>query len=328
MGEVYRAEDADLARIVAVKLLSGRFADNDAIRGRFTREALAVARLSHAPSTVTIFDVGEHDGRPYIVMEYLPGGSLADRLQREGAQPIGRSLEWLGQAAAALDAAHAQRDRPSRRQAGEPLARQRRSRQGRRLRRRERGRPRLLHRGRHGRRHGRIPRARAGSRRTGHAGERPLRARGRRLRAPDRQAPVRARVVDRGGDRARERADPARLGLESAPAAGARRRARARSREGAGAPLRIGRRVRRTRCARRSTGLPERPASARSPRLRRHANAAACRCCSCSSAARCSPASSPRRSSPAATAARPPARPRRGPSRRRSRCRGRPSSRP
>jgi len=107
MGEVYRAEDADLARVVAVKLLSHRFADNDAIRGRFTREALAVARLSHAPSTVTIFDVGEHGGRPYIVMEYLPGGSLADRLEREGAQPVGRSLDWLGQAAAALDAAHA-----------------------------------------------------------------------------------------------------------------------------------------------------------------------------------------------------------------------------
>ena len=107
MGEVYRAEDAHLARIVAVKLLPGRFADNDAIRGRFTREALAVARLSHAPSTVTIFDVGEHDGRPYIVMEYLAGGSLADRLERGGAQPVGRVLEWLGQAAAALDAAHA-----------------------------------------------------------------------------------------------------------------------------------------------------------------------------------------------------------------------------
>ena len=106
MGEVYRAEDAHLARIVAVKLLAGSFADNEAIRGRFTREALAVARLSHAPSTVTIFDVGEHRGRPYIVMEYLPGGSLADRLEREGAQPVGRVLEWLGQAAAALDAAH------------------------------------------------------------------------------------------------------------------------------------------------------------------------------------------------------------------------------
>ena len=59
------------------------------------------------PSTVTIFDVGEHEGRPYIVMEYLAGGSLADRLAAEGAQPLGRSLEWLGEAAAALDAAHA-----------------------------------------------------------------------------------------------------------------------------------------------------------------------------------------------------------------------------
>ena len=107
MGEVYRAEDADLERVVAVKLLSERFADNEAIRGRFTREALAVARLSNAPSTVTIFDVGDHHGRPYIVMEYLAGGSLADRLARDGAQPLGRSLEWLGQAAAALDAAHA-----------------------------------------------------------------------------------------------------------------------------------------------------------------------------------------------------------------------------
>ena len=106
MGEVFRAEDADLGRVVAVKLLSDHYADNEATRGRFTREALAAARLSNAPSTVTIFDVGEHDGRPYIVMEYLPGGSLADRLHAQGAQPVGRTVEWLGQAAAALDAAH------------------------------------------------------------------------------------------------------------------------------------------------------------------------------------------------------------------------------
>ena len=107
MGEIYRAEDADLARIVAIKVLADRYANDEAIRARFTREALAAARLSNAPSTVTIFDVGEHEDHPYIVMEYLAGGSLADRLVREGAQPIGRSLEWLGQAAAALDAAHA-----------------------------------------------------------------------------------------------------------------------------------------------------------------------------------------------------------------------------
>jgi serine/threonine-protein kinase len=107
MGEIFRAEDAHLARTVAVKVLSERFADNEAIRARFTREGLAAARLSNAPSIVTVFDVGEHEGRPYIVMEYLAGGSLADRLAREGAQPLGRSLEWLRQAAAALDAAHA-----------------------------------------------------------------------------------------------------------------------------------------------------------------------------------------------------------------------------
>jgi serine/threonine-protein kinase len=107
MGEIFRAEDADLARIVAIKVLADRFADDESIRARFTREALAAARLSNAPSTVTIFDVGEYDDHPYIVMEYLAGGSLADRLARDGSQPIGRSLEWLGQAAAALDAAHA-----------------------------------------------------------------------------------------------------------------------------------------------------------------------------------------------------------------------------
>jgi tRNA A-37 threonylcarbamoyl transferase component Bud32 len=107
MGEIFRAEDADLARIVAIKVLADRYADDEAIRARFTREALAAARLSNAPSTVTIFDVGEHDDHPYIVMEYLAGGSLADRLARDGAQPIGRALDWLEQAAAALDAAHA-----------------------------------------------------------------------------------------------------------------------------------------------------------------------------------------------------------------------------
>lgn len=106
MGEIYRAEDELLGRTVAVKVLAERFSADEALRGRFTREALAAARLSGEPNTVTIFDVGEHAGRPFIVMEYLRGGSLEDRLREHGAQDPGRALAWLDEAGAALDAAH------------------------------------------------------------------------------------------------------------------------------------------------------------------------------------------------------------------------------
>src|SRR5438876_2028363 len=106
MGEVYRATDSVLGRAVAVKLLAERFSPDDDVRGRFTREALAAARLSGEPYVVTVFDVGEHARRPFIVMEYLSGGSLEERIQRDGAQEIGQALEWLEQAATAIDAAH------------------------------------------------------------------------------------------------------------------------------------------------------------------------------------------------------------------------------
>ena len=106
MGEVYRATDSVLGRAVAVKLLAQRYSRDDAVRGRFTREALAAARLSGEPYIVTVFDVGEHAERPFIVMEYLGGGSLEERIQRDGAQEIGQALEWLEQAATAIDAAH------------------------------------------------------------------------------------------------------------------------------------------------------------------------------------------------------------------------------
>jgi serine/threonine protein kinase len=106
MGEVYQATDAVLGRAVAVKLLGERYARDESVRGRFTREALAAARLSGEPNIVTVFDVGEHAERPFIVMEYLGGGSLEERIQRDGAQEIGQALEWLEQAATALDAAH------------------------------------------------------------------------------------------------------------------------------------------------------------------------------------------------------------------------------
>jgi eukaryotic-like serine/threonine-protein kinase len=106
MGEIYRATDSTLGRTVAIKVLAERFAEDEPLRTRFTREALAAARLSGEPNTVTIFDVGEHGERPYIVMEYLSGGSLDDVLRADGAQAPKRVVEWLEEAACALDAAH------------------------------------------------------------------------------------------------------------------------------------------------------------------------------------------------------------------------------
>jgi serine/threonine-protein kinase len=106
MGEIYRATDTSLGRAVAIKLLDTRHAQDPSVRERFTREALAVARLSGNAHIVTIYDVGEWRGRPFIVMEYLGGGSLQDRLAHDGAPPRGLALDWLEQAAGALDAAH------------------------------------------------------------------------------------------------------------------------------------------------------------------------------------------------------------------------------
>jgi hypothetical protein len=104
MGEIYRATDSELGRDVAIKVLSSRLADDESFRARFEREALAAARLSGVDNIVTIFDVAEHEGRPLIVMEFLPGGSLESRIA--GARP-GDLVEWMSEAAAALDAAHA-----------------------------------------------------------------------------------------------------------------------------------------------------------------------------------------------------------------------------
>jgi serine/threonine protein kinase len=107
MGDVYRVVDLSLERTVALKVLAERHSQSSDIRARFTREAHAAARLSTHPHVVTVFDVGEHDGRPYIVMEYFAGGSVHDRIRSAPVAPV-RAIGWLRQAAAGLDAAHAE----------------------------------------------------------------------------------------------------------------------------------------------------------------------------------------------------------------------------
>ena len=105
MGDIYLATDTQLGRAVAVKVLAAHQAEDEDVRARFVREALAAARLSGQAHTVTIYDVGEWAGRPFIVMEHLAGGSLAERLAR-GLPSLGQALTWLEEAAVALDAAH------------------------------------------------------------------------------------------------------------------------------------------------------------------------------------------------------------------------------
>ena len=84
MGEVYRARDTRLDRIVAIKVILGRETASPAMRERFEREARAIALLSHA-NICTLHDIGHHEGTDFLVMEYLEGETLAARLSRQSA---------------------------------------------------------------------------------------------------------------------------------------------------------------------------------------------------------------------------------------------------
>jgi eukaryotic-like serine/threonine-protein kinase len=108
MASVWSAEDSILGRLVAVKVLAQHVAADPSARTRFEREARTAARVSDHPNVVTIYDVGEHGGTPFIVMELLTGGSVADRLRGGRTVPRSRALAWLQQAAAALDYAHSE----------------------------------------------------------------------------------------------------------------------------------------------------------------------------------------------------------------------------
>ena len=104
MGEGYPAKDTRLDRIVAVKVLPSELSADPALRERLEREAKAISSLSH-PHICTLRDVGREAGIDYLVMEYLEGESLADRL-RKGALSLEQALRHAIEIAEALDVAH------------------------------------------------------------------------------------------------------------------------------------------------------------------------------------------------------------------------------
>src|SRR4051812_29705209 len=104
MGEVYRAHDARLKRKVAIKIVGSGASADPAMRERFDREARAVAALSH-PNILAIYDVGDHEGIPYIAVELLDGDTL--RAHIEGSPlPLSTVLDYALQIGRGLAAAH------------------------------------------------------------------------------------------------------------------------------------------------------------------------------------------------------------------------------
>src|SRR4051812_11037362 len=106
MASVWEAHDELLDRPVAIKVLASHLGEDDRARRRFAREARTAAGLSSHPHVVTIYDVGEFDGKSFIVMELLRGGTVADKLRSGEDIPHRLALRWLEEAGSALDAAH------------------------------------------------------------------------------------------------------------------------------------------------------------------------------------------------------------------------------
>src|SRR5258707_14293557 len=103
MGEVYRARDTRLGRDVAVKVLPSQLSDNPESRTRFEREARTISSLNH-PHICRLYDIGAQDGTDFLVMEFLEGQTLADRL-RHGAMPLPEVLKVAIEIAEPLEVA-------------------------------------------------------------------------------------------------------------------------------------------------------------------------------------------------------------------------------
>ena len=106
MGDVYLARDPLMNRKVAVKLLKRVLCDDPDTRRRFVKEAEAIAGLEH-PAIVPVYDFGEHDEQLFFVMRYVSGGTLKQRLERDGLMPLRDVAKVIERVAEALEAAHA-----------------------------------------------------------------------------------------------------------------------------------------------------------------------------------------------------------------------------
>src|ERR1041385_5143710 len=106
MGEVYRARDSRLERTVAIKVLPDHFSQNAELKQRFEREARTISSLNH-PNICALYDIGNQDGTDYIVMEYLEGETMAQRLEKGALSPE-QALRYGIEITEALAKAHRQ----------------------------------------------------------------------------------------------------------------------------------------------------------------------------------------------------------------------------
>jgi len=106
MAVVYQAIDPDIGRTVALKLLPSELSQNPKFRARFQREVQTIGALTHS-AIVPLYDTGEHNGQPYLVMRLMKGGSLLDRL-KQGPIPLSETITMITRLAPALDEAHHQ----------------------------------------------------------------------------------------------------------------------------------------------------------------------------------------------------------------------------